>query len=360
MNLKNQIILEDYRKERDDFVRLGDIVHEILVKMIKDAHIKVLSIDHRVKTEQSLAGKLLRKEDRYRCLDDVTDVLGTRIICFFADEVDKIGKLLEENFIIDWENVTDKRALIQADTFGYLSLHYVCSLKEDGGYPKELLGRKFEVQIKTTLQHTWSVINHDLGYKSQFGVPRAVRRNFSRIAGLLELADDEFVRIRKDMLSYNEDIKEKIANNCADNIPLDAISLREFVQNNKVMQSFLKDLATLCGAELDYIDPQSYLELLSFLGKKTLGDLQDMLSEDRDIAYRLACRSLPNTHLDILSTSVGLRFLTRAELVLHHSEEEAVSFFKIALGNEERAKKQAHFLYDSYHKMQEGKDVSTQ
>lgn len=40
------------------------------------------------------------------------------MICFFADDVDKIGKLVEETFIIDWENSSDKRALLKADSFG--------------------------------------------------------------------------------------------------------------------------------------------------------------------------------------------------------------------------------------------------
>ena len=38
---------------------------------------------------------------------------------------DKIGKKVEEAFVIDWENSVDKRALIKADSFGYLSLHYI-------------------------------------------------------------------------------------------------------------------------------------------------------------------------------------------------------------------------------------------
>ena len=36
-------------------------------------------------------------------------------------------------------------------------------------------------------------IEHDLGYKSQAQIPRTVRRKFSRLAGLLEIADEEFV-----------------------------------------------------------------------------------------------------------------------------------------------------------------------
>ena len=194
MNLKNRIILEDYRKQRDAFVKLGDVVHNMLTDIVDEMGITVLGIEHRVKTEKSLAGKLERSGDWYSSFEDLTDILGARVICFFSDEIDKIGKKVEEAFVIDWENSSDKRALIKADTFGYLSLHYICSLPFGDRWPDEICGKKFEIQIRTTLQHTWAAINHDLGYKSEFGVPRSVAREFSRIAGLLEIADDEFVR----------------------------------------------------------------------------------------------------------------------------------------------------------------------
>ena len=45
----------------------------------------------------------------------------------FEDEVDVIRKLVEKAFVIDWENSSDKRALIKADTFGYLSALHLLS-----------------------------------------------------------------------------------------------------------------------------------------------------------------------------------------------------------------------------------------
>ena len=64
-----------------------------------------------------------------------------------------------------------------------------------------------------------------MGYKSEFGVPRVVVRQFARLAGLLELADDEFVRIRSRMQDYTEEIRKKIALGCADDVLIDIISL---------------------------------------------------------------------------------------------------------------------------------------
>lgn len=58
MNIKDRMIMEDYRKNKDDFIRLGDIVHETLRSIASDAGILVMGIEHRVKGEKSLQGKL--------------------------------------------------------------------------------------------------------------------------------------------------------------------------------------------------------------------------------------------------------------------------------------------------------------
>ena len=63
MNLKCRLILEDYRKQRDDFITLGDTVHTMLEDIINDLGLTVLAIEHRVKAEKSLAGKLEKKGD---------------------------------------------------------------------------------------------------------------------------------------------------------------------------------------------------------------------------------------------------------------------------------------------------------
>lgn len=345
VSLKNRLILEDFRKSRDAFVKLGDIVHEKLRELIHGAGMEILGIEHRVKTEESLSGKLERNGDYYQSLEELTDLLGARVICYFADEVDIIGKMVEDTFEIDWENSSDKRALIGADTFGYLSLHYICYLAPGHGYPDEVCGKKFEIQIRTNLQHTWAQINHDLGYKSEFGVPREVVRNFSRIAGLLELADDEFVRARDQMKAYTERIRQKIVHNCADEVRVDMISLSEYVKRNRKMRAFLSELAAISGADISEVNPESYIPRLAWFGIRTLGGVQDMMEKNHDLALELARKTLENSDMDILASNIGLLYLCRAELLQGgYTEQQAVEFFKLSAGREDRARIQARQL----------------
>lgn len=343
MDLKCKMIMEEYKSQRPDFVQLGDVVHALLKAELKNAGIEPLAIEHRVKEEKSLAGKLELKGEKYSTLADITDILGARIICFFSDEIDAIAKMVESNFDIDWENSVDKRAIIKPDAFGYLSLHYICSLPMDSDYPDNICGKKFEIQIRTTLQHTWAVINHDLGYKTDFGVPRMVTRNFSRIASILEIADEQFVKIRDDIEAYEADVRDKIANDNADDLSIDNVSLNEYIKLNKNMLAFMSELSELCdGAEISNISAEPYIQQLAYLNVKTLGDLSKMLANNKELAIKLAKRMLENTDLDILSSNVGLRFLCRAELINKgYDIDQIVDFMKISLVDEARATRQA-------------------
>lgn len=345
MNLKCRLILEDYRKRRDHFVQLGDVVHQMLSDIIDDLGFGVLTIEHRIKTEKSLSGKLERKGDLYTSLDDITDILGCRVVCFLADEIDKIGKKIEEFFVVDWEKSSDKRALIKEDTFGYVSLHYICSLPFGDRWPDEICGKKFEIQIKTILQHAWSVIHHDIGYKSDFGVPRAINRQFARLAGLLELADDEFVRARDNMLEYTEDIRKRIITDDADDVVINMISLNEYVLHNQKMQSLIEEISAISGAEINVIDPEGYIPQLAFLGITKLGDIEIMISENHDLALKLAEQALSSADIDIVSSSVALRFLCRAELLnKNYNFDQVVEFLELSLKNREKAERQAKYL----------------
>ena len=345
MNLKCRLILEDYRKQRDDFIKLGDTVHTILSDIVKELGLTVLAVEHRVKEEKSLAGKLERKGDSYNSLEDITDILGLRVVCFLSDEIDKIGQKVEENFVVDWENSSDKRALIKEDAFGYLSLHYICSLPFGDKWSDEICGKKFEVQIRTILQHAWSAIHHDIGYKSDFGVPREINRQFARLAGLLELADDEFVRARDNMVGYTEDIRGRIITDDADDISINMISLNEYVLNNRKMRSIIREIASISGAEINEIDPESYIPQLAFLGITKLGDIEVMIKENYDLAMKLAKKALSAAGLDIVSSSVALRFLCRAELLnKNYDFDKIVEFLKISLGTKEKAERQAKHL----------------
>lgn len=325
--------------------RTEKIAADILVREIGRAGVPTLEIAHRIKNESSALEKLKRKADNYGSVKELTDLIGFRVICYFSDDVDKIAAIAEKLFVVDRENSVDKRQVISPTAFGYLSLHYICSLPENGEYPPELCGIKFEIQMRSSLQHTWAEIEHDLGYKSMYEVPREVRREFSRIAGLLELADESFVRIRSKIADYNKQTTENIKNGRADGISVDLVTLGAYLKYNIKMRGLLEDIAAIQNAAVTEQSPESYLSKLEALGVTMLGELETMLDRERDRALLLAKELFDSAELDEIPSTAGLHFLCRAELIYgEHTQDEIYAFFAAGNDNKERAKRQAKRL----------------
>ncbi|MBR3149097.1 MAG: hypothetical protein IKF64_02920 [Eubacterium sp.] len=345
MSLKNKAIIDEYLRDRDIYVKLGDIVSTILKTKLSEADINVMAVEHRVKEEQSLEGKLELKGEKYATLSDITDILGERIICFFSDDVDKAATLIEGTFDVDWENSVDKRNQLTPDSFGYLSLHYICTLPEDMGYGEELSSKKFEIQIRSTLQHTWAAISHDLGYKGEFGVPKKITREMSRVAGLLEIADDQFINIRDDIQKYGEEVTQMLAQGELGKVLIDLVTLTQYLDTNDEIKTFTDELVQISGAKYKKISPESYIEQLTFLGKKTIGDIELMLLDNREKALKLARRTFETNELTHISSNVALFFLCRAELLDNgYSLDDITKFMNIATKNTRRAQRQAEQL----------------
>ena len=333
--------LIEYDERFEDYRELGKTVNDLLTSRFKTSGLSPMQVVFRVKTKQSIAGKLQRKPEKYPDLLHMTDVLGFRIICYFSDQVDTVATYLEEMFDIDRENSIDKRSAIPATAFGYLSLHYICTLKKDQSYREDLCEIPFEIQIRSVLQHTWAEIEHDLGYKSEFGVPRNIRREFSRVAGLLEVADELFLNIKNDLTIYKADVREKIANDCAGDMTLDLITLSEYIEQSKTMRSLLEEISSITGAVINDADVDPLLPQLAFFGLETLDDLNGFVNEEHKGAMILARDALEGIELDELTSTVGFYYLMRSRLTFgDYSEKQIDDFFRIHLKDDKKIRSQ--------------------
>ena len=322
MGTLEQKIVNEYRSLRDVYVCLDDVVSTILEESIKSHNLFVFGVSHRVKSVESLDEKLGKKRGKYAGLSDVTDLVGFRVVTFFIDTIDEIMDFLPEIFDIDEENTVDKRKLLTATEFGYVSVHYICYLKEQTleQYP-QLRGIRFEIQLRSALQHAWAEIEHDLGYKSEFGIPIPLRREFSRIAGLLEIADNQFIELREGILKYSSQVKDKISNNEAGEITLDRVSLKEFVLLNKSFNQVKDEISKRTNVEIQFIDPVNYLEKLALLNIKNLGDMAELVENNSENAIRECVATLEEMELDITTTNMILRYLCKAEIKRMHYPE---------------------------------------
>ncbi|QVX15782.1 hypothetical protein DB356_14220 [Pseudomonas congelans] len=283
MTTETGILVTEFASSRSAYEALSRSVAGLIERLLSVNGIAVHSITQRCKTVESFSNKV-EKKSSYETLGEITDLAGVRIITLFSEDVDVVAKLIEREFKIDRSNSIDKRASLDPDRFGYLSLHYVASLNKSRSSLQEYSGfgeLKVEIQIRSILQHTWAEIEHDIGYKSAVEVPRTIRRRFSRLAGLLELADQEFIGIRKDLDTYDSSVKDRMKKGDAE-ILLDKISLSNFIASNAVCLDIDQAIAKIRGIPLysSEVVPR-VMEGLQQLGVLTISELESKLNEFR-------------------------------------------------------------------------------
>ena len=167
--------------------------------------------------------------------------------------------------------------------------------------------------------------------------------------GLMEIADDEFIRVRDTMNNYTETIREKIKSDCAGDVLIDIVSINEYMQLNKKMQSFIAEIAAIEGSEIAFASADNYINQLKWLKIETIGDLQEALDKNKELALKLAEKALKGSELDILVSNTALRFLCRAVLLSGgYTEEQAAEFISLSVRKKERAERQAKHLFKMY------------
>lgn len=212
-------MLSEFLAHQPTLEKLAAQAEHTLRQALKERGLVVQFVSSRVKSPDSLKQKLARPDKTYRHLWDVTDLVGVRIATYFEDTVDEVARLIEQLGHVDFTHSTDKQRFTDPGRFGYRSLHYVCALPGNGLDPSF----RYEVQVRTALQHAWAEVEHDLGYKAD-SVPLELRRRFSRVASLLEIADQEFVSLRRELDAYRHAIDEEVRD-LERRVPLDVLSL---------------------------------------------------------------------------------------------------------------------------------------
>ncbi|WP_201587466.1 GTP pyrophosphokinase [Psychrobacter jeotgali] len=294
-------ILKEYDKKREILENLDKSLETLINSLLKQKGIKAHQIQTRVKDRDSLEKKILAKQ-KYESLDDITDIVGIRIITYFEDEVDKVANVVEDEFDIDRESSVDKRE-IDTDRFGYRSLHYVASLKKNRTILSEYSDFetfKFEFQIRSILQHSWAEIEHDLGYKGASEIPSSAKRTFYRVAALLEQADIEFVKLKSTIMEFEYSMHEKIKTK-PDEVKINKASLLSFMTTNENLTRIENEIAS-CNCSVSVVEnntqsliSNSLIDRIKALGIENIKDLEEtyLIHEKRFI---------PDAQIDFKST----------------------------------------------------------
>ncbi|MCL2182862.1 MAG: tetratricopeptide repeat protein [Chitinispirillia bacterium] len=163
-----------------------------------DAH---FTMKYRVKAFESFYIKLLKRKAGEKKTGEaipIHDILGTRVVCPFLEDVGRVEECLRASFTV--HEVERKGAERRFSEFGYSSIHLLIEIPENirSQYP-ELDLMIAEVQIRTFLQDAWAEVEHELIYKNSNGITpldEPLRRKLAALNANLSLSDDIFQEIR--------------------------------------------------------------------------------------------------------------------------------------------------------------------
>lgn len=263
--------------------RLTESVVTILENLFKSKEIDYLSVSGRTKERKSALEKIERKSYK-KPADQMTDLSGIRVIAFFESDIEKISEIIASSFNVDKANSLNQDERLSVDQIGYRSVHFVCDLGNVRTKLPEfesLDGLKFEIQVRTVLQHAWAELAHDRNYKFSGKLPPTIERSLYLYAGMLEIADKGFSQLSREIDGYIRAVHEK--NNIGElDYPIDAISLQEFV-NSWAEKNNIKLSNVLYKHGLDDL----IVELEQY-GIRTARDLNDIIP----VGYAETCKEI--------------------------------------------------------------------
>lgn len=221
------------------FVSLTATVELTIRSLLKDAGISFLTVVGRTKSPSDCLSKAKRKSYKDP-IAQMTDISGVRIVVYFDYDIEKVSHIIENNFCVDVANSRNKDELLSINEVGYRSVHFVCDLGADRARLQEnrrLEGLKFEVQVRTVLQHAWAELAHDRNYKFNGKLPKHIERKLFLLAGLMETADNGFSDLSTEIDNYLDHVSELTSTGSLE-IELNVLSIEQFVRQWASQENF--------------------------------------------------------------------------------------------------------------------------
>ena len=228
----------NYQKIRPLYEEFSEVTKNVLNEALKVGETKVHSIEARAKSIDSFGRKASFQSDldpskpKYPDpLVQITDLAGVRTITFFPKTLDDVDRAISSQF--DVIEKTDKAdVLFKEGKFGYQSIHYVVRFKPNRtGLPEyeRFAGLVAEIQVRTLLQHAWAEIEHDIQYKSIETIPDLIRRRFTSLAGLLEIADREFQAIQNEDERITQQARKSVVEGQLEGVEITPDALKAYL-----------------------------------------------------------------------------------------------------------------------------------
>ncbi|PPG06305.1 MULTISPECIES: hypothetical protein [unclassified Rathayibacter] len=188
-------IVHSLRAAFDDQLELQETVEAKVKSIIEPELPATWHYEGRVKRPESFALKVeTGKFDPHELPDFFACTIVVPTMADLGSAEDKVERLLER---VSRKPLTEREALSDAFSFPFDHTRLYCRVRIAPGLESGPINTvEFEVQIKTYLQHAWSIATHDLTYKSST-VSWGTQRVAAQVRATLEAAEVAIVEAVK-------------------------------------------------------------------------------------------------------------------------------------------------------------------
>lgn len=225
-------------------------------------------------------GKVFKKIDEENVLNEITDIVGLKIICYFEEDkryVDKLIKDLEDNGeikILEKElhypsnyPLSEEEKYFRLQGFKpspedsmYSALHYIVVLAND----KDKI--PIEIQAKTMFEEVFGELQHDISYKY---FPTIKSEEFKIVGSTIRILDHQVEDIKKYINRKEKEIREKLGLYCS--------------MDDETMKKVFKMMS------IHQIDPDSMIRAIENIFEDLEQVFYDILSLDNDMITISLC-----------------------------------------------------------------------
>lgn len=269
-------VVEWYMKNRPVYEALANKAGTTTEELLRAAGVNYHRVTVRAKDPESFREKIARKAYRDPA-NDIKDLAGVRITCYVESDVRNACALVEEHFNVEVDHSLDKSQDLGTDRMGYRSMHYVVKFgapRSDLPEYRPFREMPFEIQVRTILQEAWAEIEHDRNYKFRGLLPDTVRRRFSVLAGVLEMADREFDAISQEIDRYAAAVGEEAARGKL-GAEINSTSLRQYLLS-RLEPWFAEGFQPSFGKGED---PSDVVVEMQGFGLRTLADVDRLIDQ---------------------------------------------------------------------------------
>ena len=161
------------------------------------------NIESRIKTPQSIVGKLQRKGmpvTPESARNNLMDIAGVRVICYYIDDIYAIADLLTVQSGFHLRKIKDY--IKNPKPNGYRSFHMILDVPVHMSTGVQIA--PVEIQIRTIAMDFWASLEHEIHYKKFSNSNVEAVKQLTECADVIYETDMKMLKIRKNLLDEED------------------------------------------------------------------------------------------------------------------------------------------------------------